>query len=127
MTTAHVLVFCLVFVSAVSVGCAEEGESGTTTVNCGQHGAEHDGHCHCDPGYLFAEATCVAPAEVTAVCEEHVEDEGDAISVADVQEEEEHPHDACLCPVGAECHCEHGTVETYGTNSYCVPALHEDE
>lgn len=127
MKKAFVLSFLFFILAALSVGCADEGESGTTTVNCGQHGSEHAGHCHCDPGYLNAEETCVAPAEVTAVCEEHAEEEGDVTSIAEVHEEEEHHHAACLCPLGAECHCEHGTVETYGSSSYCVPELHEDE
>ncbi len=110
-------------------GCAEEGESGSTTVDCGGHGSEHDGHCHCDPGYLFAEETCVDPKAITAICEEHQEHSEDVIDAdADVTAaEEEHHHDACLCPATGECHCENGTVESFGTERFCVPELHEDE
>lgn len=123
-----VLSFLAMALVTLGAGCADEGESGSTTVACGQHGAEHDGHCHCDPGYLFSEETCVAPAEVTVVCEEHTGEEGDVTTPADVSAEEEHHHDdACLCLVGAECPCEHGTVETYGTSTYCVPELHAED
>jgi hypothetical protein len=91
--------------------CAEEGQSGTSPVDCGEHGTEHDGHCHCDDGYLYDGETCVTPEEITEICEEHEEGE------------QEH-HGACVCPDDGECPCE-GEIVTYGEHDYCIPELHE--
>lgn len=104
-------------VAAAGVGCAEEGESGEAALDCGEHGTEHDGHCHCDDGWLFDGTTCVTPSEITEPCGE------DAASDAG---EEDH-HEACLCPDVGDCPCDEGTVEEYGGAEYCVPALDEDE
>jgi hypothetical protein len=97
-------------------GCAEEGDEGSEAVDCGEHGSEHDGHCHCDDGYLWNGSTCVVPEEITEVCEEHEEEEE--------EEEHEHQHGACVCPDEGECHCDHGEIETYGDHDYCAPELH---
>jgi hypothetical protein len=98
--------------------CGEAGESGEAPLDCGP-GTYHDGHCHCDEGYLFDGATCVDPSEITEICEEH-EADTDA-------EEEEHSHAACLCPEPPEeCPCDHGGIESFGGSDYCVPELHED-
>ncbi len=109
-------------------GCASEGDEGTTAVDCGTHGSEHDGHCHCDSGYLNHADTCVPADEVTELCEA---DADEAASTADVAGDdavtEEHHHEACLCPATGECPCDHGTLETLGTAVYCVPELHEEE
>lgn len=95
-------------------GCASPGEQGTLPVDCGEHGSEHDGHCHCDPGYLLSGETCVAAEEITEVCAEP----GAA--------EEEHGHEACLCPASGACPCAEGTVQAIGARSYCVPELHHE-
>lgn len=98
---------------ALAPGCVtEDGEGGETPIDCGEHGSAHDGHCHCDEGFLFDGATCVAPDSITQVCEEHVAD-------ADA----DHHHGACVCPSTGTCPCE-GTVETIGGKSYCLPDLH---
>ncbi len=114
-------------------GCAEEGESGTATVDCGGHGSVHNGHCHCDQGFLYAQETCVEASQITAVCMDHEHEDGDVVEEEDGHEGDEHEaeeheehHDACLCPATGECHCESGTVEKIGANSYCVPNLHAD-
>ncbi len=97
-------------------GCGEKGEEGSTPVDCGAHGSEHDGDCHCDEGYLFNESTCVPFAEITELCA------GEATHAA----EEEHEHGACLCPAEGECFCDHGEVQVLGAASYCVPELHHE-
>lgn len=98
-------------VAAIAVGCAEEGEEGSAAVDCGAHGTEHDGHCHCDDGYLFDGTTCVTPGEIAAAC-----------GSGEVPE-----HAACLCPEdGGTCPCEEGEIETYDGLDYCVPILHEE-
>jgi len=94
--------------------CAEEGDEGSEAVDCGDHGSEHDGHCHCDDGYLFDGDTCVTPEEITEICAEEEE------------EEEEGQHAACVCPEDGDCPCDHGEIETYGDHDYCVPELHEE-
>jgi hypothetical protein len=103
----------LIAFSLVLVACAEEGESGTSPIDCGDHGTEHDGHCHCDDGYLFDGETCVTPEEITAICEEH-------------EEGEDESHGACVCPDEGECPCDNGEIETHGDHDYCVPELHEE-
>ena len=90
-------------------GCGEPGEEGTIGVDCGDYGTEHDGHCHCDPGYLFDGDTCVNPEEITVPC-----DAG------------EHDHMACLCPAAGDCACEEGDLLAYGGNDYCTPVLHDE-
>jgi hypothetical protein len=102
-------------------GCAEEGASGTTPIDCGEHGTEHDGHCHCHDGYLFANETCVAAEQVTALCEEHDEEDAEHEDA-----EHEHHHEACRCPDVGDCHCEHGDIVTIGVLSFCVSELHGD-
>lgn len=100
---------------ALASGCVTEaGEGGETPIDCGEHGSAHDGHCHCDDGFLFDGTTCVSPDAITHVCEEHDEDAG---------AEAEHHHGACLCPSTGTCPCE-GTVESIGGKSYCLPDLH---
>ena len=96
----------------LAIGCAEEGEEGSAAIDCGDHGTEHEGHCHCDAGYLFDGETCVDPSAVTVVC-------GTA-------EAEEQPHGACVCPDEGDCPCDHGAIETYGDHDYCVPELHDE-
>jgi hypothetical protein len=94
--------------------CAEEGDEGTSGIDCGDHGAEHDGHCHCDDGWLFDGETCVDPAEIAETCEEHEE-----------TDTEEHHDEACVCPEDGDCPCD-GDIVTYGGVDYCEPALHEE-
>lgn len=95
-------------------GCGEEGKEGTTAINCGAHGTEHDGHCHCDQGYLFNEESCVTPDQITEEC------------MAEGEHSEEHQHGACLCPTQGVCPCDDGEVETYDSKQYCIPELHHD-
>ena len=87
-----------------TLSCAEEGSAGEAAVDCGTHGAEHDGHCHCDAGYLYDGAICVTPEEITAVCGAQADE-----------------HTACRCPAEGDCPCDHGTVETIGVDDFCVP------
>lgn len=100
-----------VFLALHFVACAEDGDEGSVGLECGEHGSEHDGHCHCDTGYLFDGEQCVLPTEITDVCEEHV----------DEQEEE---HLACVCPTTGGCEC-HGEVVPLEGMDYCQPELHE--
>jgi len=95
-------------------GCAEKGEEGTSGIDCGDHGTEHDGHCHCDSGWLSDGETCVEPADITDVCEEHEE-----------TDTEEHHHEACVCPEDGDCPCE-GDIVTFAEVDYCSPALDEE-
>ena len=104
-----VALFTITAVAAAA--CAEEGEAGEAALDCGEHGTEHDGHCHCDDGWLFDGTTCVTPAEITAVCGEDDHDD----------------HAACRCPDDADCPCENGEIEEHDGADYCVPELHEDE
>jgi hypothetical protein len=97
--------------AGAALGCAEEGEAGSAALDCGEHGTEHDGHCHCDDGWLFDGATCVTPAEITAVCGQDDYDE----------------HAACLCPADGDCPCDNGTIAEHDGSEYCVPELHEGE
>ncbi|MCK9463913.1 MAG: hypothetical protein M0R80_30215 [Proteobacteria bacterium] len=97
--------------SVAAIGCAEEGESGEAALDCGEHGTEHDGHCHCDEGWLFDGAACVTPTGITALCGEGGYDD----------------HAACLCPEDGDCPCEDGEIEEHDGAEYCVPELHEDE
>lgn len=109
-----VLMMVVVGMLAVLQACISEvGKGGETPMDCGEHGSAHDGHCHCDEGFLFDGSTCVFPDDITTVCHEH-EEEG----------EEEHHHGACLCPTEGVCPCD-GTVESTGGKSYCVPKVHE--
>lgn len=105
----------------VNFGCGSDGKEGTAPVHCGSHGTLHDGHCHCDTGYLFNSKTCVTPSEITEICieEVHITNSTDAGA-------EEHEHETCLCPSTGECPCDHGEVETYATKNYCVPELHAE-
>ncbi len=117
-----------IFTGCIAFACAEPGESGTAGIDCGDHGSEHDGHCHCEAGWLFDGATCVLPAEITEVCEadEHEEDAGaEAEHDDETSEETDHHHAACRCPEEGECHCEAGTLETFEGVEFCVPMLHE--
>jgi len=127
---AAFVAFCL---PAFQAGCAEEGKEGVEALDCGAHGTEHDGHCHCDGGYLFDGATCVTPEHITAVCEEEAaaEKTGEGTDVVDgdavvPEEEHEHAHTACLCPAAGDCPCDHGTVESFDGEDYCVPNLHKE-
>ena len=95
--------------------CAEEGQEGDSPLDCGDHGTEHDGHCHCDEGYLFDGETCVEPEEISEICGEESDTEG----------EEEHEH-ACVCPEEGECPCDHGEIVTIGGQDYCAPVFHEE-
>ncbi|MDJ0766377.1 MAG: hypothetical protein QNJ97_25610 [Myxococcota bacterium] len=112
-----VLSLGLTAVMAIAFACAEEGSAGTSPVDCGPNGSEHDGHCHCDSGYLFDGETCVDPIQITEVCGEHEAD-------SDTQEQD-HEHGACVCPAQEACPCDHGEIETIGERQYCVPELHE--
>lgn len=113
--------FALSTLLALAPGCASEGDEGTSGVDCGKHGTEHDGHCHCDTGYLFHDDTCLAAADVTELCEAEAETTTDADAL------EEHHHAACLCPETGDCPCHEGTLETLGAAVYCVPELHAEE
>ena len=119
MRQAPVVVFLAVgFIAGIALnGCGKEGAEGTAPLDCGAHGAVHDGHCHCDPGYLFDGTSCVAPQAVTESCVEEV-----AASDAG----EEHHDQACRCPAQGECPCNHGTVQTFAAVQYCVPELHHE-
>ena len=108
----------ILFVLICVTGCGEEGEEGSTGTDCGEHGTEHDGHCHCDPGYLFNGEACVPPSEITEICEAQ-EDGG-------TEEEEEHEDHACRCPETGECHCDHGEIVTLEGVNFCQPELHEE-
>lgn len=98
-------------ISLAFVGCGPGG-GGSSGVDCGEHGTEHEGHCHCDSGFLFDGTTCVEPSGVTEICVEPADGE-------------EHHHEACKCPDTGVCPCD-GTIETFGGNEYCAPELHED-
>ncbi len=117
------LLSCLAVLSFAS-SCGKSGKDGETPTDCGGHGTLHEGHCHCDTGYLYDGKTCVAPESITEICAEHEHETGDAGTTGDAAEE--HHHEACLCPSTGECHCEEGTVETLGTKKYCVPELHHE-
>lgn len=104
--------FPLLWYAEIIAG-AHTGESGTTGVDCGDHGSEHEGHGHCDSGYPFDGTTCVDPADITTECVEH--DDG-----------EEDDHAACLCPSTGTCPCDHGENEFYGGSDDCVPELHDE-
>ena len=114
---AFEIAIAIAVVLLTAIACAEEGESGTTGIDCGEHGTEHEGHCHCDEGYLFDGETCVTPESITEICVEEEEEE---------EEGEEHQHGACVCPDEGECPCDHGEIETHGDHDYCVPELHEE-
>lgn len=109
--------FTLWLAASCFAACGEAGASGEAPLDCGP-GTYHDGHCHCDEGYLFDGTTCVDPSQITGICEEHEED-------ADAGEEE-HAHEACRCPEPpAECPCDHGEIESFGGDDFCVPELDE--
>ena len=113
--------------AASLTGCPEEGEGGSEGIDCGDHGSAHEGHCHCDAGYLFDGETCVAPAEITQICEEEADEEAGEEVDEDAHEEEAHEeHGACVCPAEGACPCDHGEIEEHGGVSYCVPELHTD-
>ena len=115
MKTKLFMAFLFTFgISPIIIGCAEEGKEGTTGIDCGEHGSEHAGHCHCDEGYLFDGETCVAPEAITEIC--HTPDGG-------AESEEAHHHEACRCPDEGECHCDDGEITTFGGRDYCVPEL----
>ncbi len=105
-----ILLVFLLFCSLL--GCAEEGEEGSSGIDCGDNGSEHDGHCHCDAGYLFNGETCVTPSEITELCEEPLEGE--------------HQHHACVCPASGECFCD-GEIVNHEGIDYCELDLHEEE
>jgi hypothetical protein len=119
--THNAMIF--IVLSTFAAACAEEGKEGSTGIDCGDHGAAHDGHCHCDAGYLFDGETCRAPEEITEICAAGSENEADA--GADTDHEEAHHHEACRCPEEETCPC-HGTVVTYGGIDYCEPELHDE-
>ena len=111
----------LLATALLGMGCAEEGEVGELPLDCGEHGDAHDGHCHCDDGFLFDGAICVAPEEITEICGEHEEGADTDSSQHDVE-----AHGACRCPATGVCPCDHGELETVGGQDYCVPELHEE-
>ncbi|MCU0694059.1 MAG: hypothetical protein MUF54_21925 [Polyangiaceae bacterium] len=81
----------------------------------------HNGHCHCDDGYLFDGATCVGPSEIVQTCEEHEAPDGGDDDGGDT-----HVHGAaCRCPTTGTCPCEHGEVQVLAGSTYCVPHLDE--
>ena len=117
----HILLTAtFMMIATVFVSCAEKGVSGTDALDCGEHGSAHDGHCHCNEGYFFDGYTCVAPAEITDVCEDETSDAGAADTA-----ETEHDHTACVCPTDGECPCD-GEISTYDGKEYCAPELHEE-
>jgi len=110
---------CTTFLAIVLIGtvpgCLGEGEEGESPLDCGEHGSEHEGHCHCEQGYLFDGEACMEPALITEICgEEETHDGG----------EEDH-HGACRCPDEGDCNCD-GDIETYEGDDYCVPELHDE-
>jgi len=123
--THKILITVLLAASSLFIiACPEEGESGSAAIDCGELGAEHDGHCHCNEGALFDGETCVAAADITDICaeEDHSEDTEDTDHTAD-----EHVHEAaCLCPVTGDCLCDHGEIIETGGASFCTPELHEE-
>ncbi len=111
MKALHIGMTLVALVSISLLGCPEEGEEGTAGIDCGEHGSEHNGHCHCHEGYLFDGEICVEPGEITDVCEEHEEEEG------------EEDHHACVCPEDGDCPCD-GEIVTFEEIDYCEPELH---
>lgn len=102
---------------ATPPGCAgSDGKDsrGTQPLDCGEHGSVHNGHCHCDAGYLFDGAGCVLPDDIDVECETHAEHEGD-----------DHDHGACRCPAVGTCACD-GQVQDFGGQQYCAPELHAE-
>jgi len=130
--------------ASMLLGCGDKGESGTTGVDCGEHGSAHGDHCHCEQGFLFDGATCVLPDDIDRICEAHADEAADAGAPVDGgqeaeahdehadqghhehEHEHEHEHGACRCPADGECHCDHGQIEEHGGVRYCVPELHAD-
>jgi hypothetical protein len=102
-------------------GCAESGEDGDAGIDCGEYGSLHDGHCHCAEGFAYNGETCVALSMITTICAE--EDHSDSDHA--MEEEDAHPHEACLCASATACPCD-GELTTTGANTYCLPALHEE-
>jgi hypothetical protein len=110
------------------VACSSgEGSEGTTAQACDGHGTSHAGHCHCDDGYLFDGTTCVGPAQITALCEEHEEPDAGTVDGGEGDAAvDDHDHEvACRCPATGACPCAHGEVQTLAGKLYCVPALDE--
>ena len=145
LQTAALLVAGLTLLAPALAGCGEKGESGTTGVNCGEHGTAHGDHCHCDQGFLFDGATCLVPDDIDEICEAHADELADAGAAQvdgghDEEAHEEHneeaheehddeghdahAHGACRCPAKGDCHCDHGQIEEHGGLRYCVPELH---
>lgn len=104
--------FPLMALMGLLLCCAEQGKIGEAGVDCGDHGTEHAGHCHCDTGYLFDGMTCVDPEEITIPCGDHVDDGG--IDGSD------HDHGVCVCPVTGDCACDEGEIVTVGGLDYCA-------
>lgn len=98
--------------------CASDGQEGEPSLDCSGHGTTHNGHCHCDSGYLFDGTTCVVPADIDAVCA--------AEETPATTDEAQHEHLACRCPASEECPCDHGEVQTFENEDYCVPSLDEE-
>ncbi len=107
-------------VSLLNAGCPErgaaaddedgsEGGSPAGEIDCGEHGSAHGDHCHCYQGYLFDGQTCVAPEDITEICEDH--------------SPTELVHFACVCPAEGPCFCD-GTIVDLAGESYCEPELH---
>ena len=113
-----------VIVAVSVVSCAEKGKSGTEGIDCGDFGAAHDGHCHCNEGYFYDGATCVAPEDITRVCGDEVSDAGEADTSSEAATAES-DHSACVCPTDGDCPCT-GEISTFGGKDYCSPALHEE-
>jgi len=86
--------------------CAPSTDGGPLPLDCGIYGHEHSGHCHCDPGYLFDGQTCVLPDSIHEACAP-----------------DQARHHACRCPVTGVCPCDHGTIESFGGDAFCVPEL----
>lgn len=114
-----------VFNGMLLLSCAEKGKTGEEGIDCGAHGSAHGEHCHCNEGYFYDGATCVAPEEITDVCEEAAAVDGGEVDSEGTAETEHHHDTACVCPVDGECHCD-GEISTYGGVNYCAPTLDEE-
>ncbi len=86
------VLFQMLFALMLFVGCGND----QTATACGEHGEQHDDHCHCDEGYHEVGGTCVPEESGTDPCGEHGELHGD------------------------HCHCDEGYIES---GLSCVPVM----
>ncbi|MCP4602470.1 MAG: hypothetical protein GY847_18470 [Proteobacteria bacterium] len=149
MKTATIVTLPLLHVfSFLTFACLGEGEF--ADLDCGDHGHEHDGECHCDDSYELDGPNCVKlgnnAGENTDThevdCGEHGSAHGGhchchqgymfdgetCVAPEEITEEcheddDEHGDSACVCPETSICPCD-GEIEEHGGKSYCIPELH---